>query len=497
MRRLLALCLALFLAAFGAERAFALTPSQEAVLFNGIKPAYVANLLSGTLPSGLLFARASHATQYDNTGALTFAPNNILTQSNTFSNAAFTKGSGSITTGVADPLGGTNASTYTAGAANDQLLQSNSQTLGATTNYIESVWIRRRTGTGTVWFITPSGGGTSVITLSSSWSQVYVKGLGASTTYFGLRLATSGDAVDIFQATFSAVTYETTPRIGDQVVTTSAAYYGPRFDYNPNTRAPNGLLLEGSATNLLLNSKSDGTNLSTQNVTTTAQAYTLSFYGTGTITLSGTSTAGPVVGLGAFPARQILTFTPTAGTLTLTVTGTVQYAQLEANSFASSYIPTGASSVTRAAETATFTGSALTLLQGTRGAAIVQMISEGSTNPTTITNIINGTNSILYRDRTGKLGTTNGTTALLTSGTPTWTSVKRVGLSWRSGNRGLNYTGVAPANDNNSASNGGTIYLGSSNGSASENGWYQSFGLYNRSLSNSVLQLKVSNGAPY
>ena len=68
--------------------------------------------------------------------------------------------------------------------------------------------------------------------------------------------------------------------------------------------------------------------LSTQSVATKAQAYVLSFWGTGTVTLSGTSTAGPLVGTGA-GNRVSLTFTPTAGTLTLTVSGSVTNAQLE------------------------------------------------------------------------------------------------------------------------------------------------------------------------
>ena len=71
--------------------------------------------------------------------------------------------------------------------------------------------------------------------------------------------------------------------------------------------------------------------LATQSVTTAAIPYTLKHTGTGTITLSGTSTAGPLVGPGT------LTFTPTAGTLTLTVTGSVTEAQLETGAVATRY----------------------------------------------------------------------------------------------------------------------------------------------------------------
>jgi len=149
----------------------------------------------------------------------------------------------------------------------------------------------------------------------------------------------------------------------------ASAYYGARFDYVPVTLQPKGLLIEEQRANLVLNSTIDGANLATQNVTVTAQAYTLSFYGTGQIVLSGTASA-TVTGTGAYPTRKTLTFTPTAGTLTLTVTGTVQYAQLEAGSFATSYIPTGASQATRTADVATVNGSNFYSWFGTNEASV-------------------------------------------------------------------------------------------------------------------------------
>lgn len=76
--------------------------------------------------------------------------------------------------------------------------------------------------------------------------------------------------------------------------------------------------------------------LSTQSVTVTAVAHTLAFTGTGTVTLSGVSTAGPLIGTGA-GNRVTLTFTPTAGSLTLTISGSVTLAQLEIGSSATAY----------------------------------------------------------------------------------------------------------------------------------------------------------------
>lgn len=74
----------------------------------------------------------------------------------------------------------------------------------------------------------------------------------------------------------------------------------------------------------------------TQSVAVRNVAQTLSFRGTGTITLSDASTAGPLVGTGAGDIVS-LTFTPSVGTLTLTVSGTVEIAQLEAGSTRSPY----------------------------------------------------------------------------------------------------------------------------------------------------------------
>ena len=164
-------------------------------------------------------------------------------------------------------------------------------------------------------------------------------------------------------------------------VLASAAIDTPRFDYDPSTLQLRGLLIEGARTNLLLNSLLDGTNLSTQSVIVTAVAHTLSFYGTGTVDLTG-AFVSTVVGTGAYPTRTILTFTPTAASLTLTVTGTVQYAQLEIGSMVSSFIPTTGVTASRNADNASITS--IPWFNESSGTMFVEAICNAAAAPAVI-----------------------------------------------------------------------------------------------------------------
>lgn len=117
----------------------------------------------------------------------------------------------------------------------------------------------------------------------------------------------------------------------------TAAIDEPRFDHDPNTLAPLGLLKEIERTNLFLNSAAPVT----QDVTTVADTYTVSVIGTGTVTLSGT-------GVGVASEGSPLTVACSAGTLTCTVAGGPSYVQVELGISTSSMIITAGSPVTRA-----------------------------------------------------------------------------------------------------------------------------------------------------
>ena len=138
---------------------------------------------------------------------------------------------------------------------------------------------------------------------------------------------------------------------GPVVQTQASAVYLPRIDYSATTiGSVLGALIEEARTNLCLNSNVGAT----QTVTVTATTYTVSFYGTGAVTLSNTGSgtfAGTVVsGTDVYPARVQFSFLAAAGSLTLTIGGTVSFVQLEAGAHMTSYIPSYAVAASRSAE---------------------------------------------------------------------------------------------------------------------------------------------------
>lgn len=155
-----------------------------------------------------------------------------------------------------------------------------------------------------------------------------------------------------FPSTDGSFTRSTTATYwNESKVLSTAAINVPRFNYNPDTSNFEGITIEAASTNLVLNS----TTLSTQSVTVTSGVqYTCSFYGTGTITLSGAYSA-VMTGTGAFKLTK-LTFTTSTTSVTLTVSGTVSYGQLELGTKATSRIITTGTSVTRAADVITGSG---------------------------------------------------------------------------------------------------------------------------------------------
>lgn len=278
-----------------------------------------------------------------------------------------------------------------------------------------------------------------------------------ATPSLDLRFADSKSLVDATTGqnlvTFTRASEATFVNSQGQIQT--AAIDAPRFDHNPTTGESLGLLVEESRQNLLLNS---GT-LSTQNVTVTAVAHTLSFTGTGTITLSGTSTAGPLVGTGTGEANRVsLTFTPTAGTLTLTVSGTVTNAQLEIGAFRTSYIPTAGTAATRSADVATITGTNFSswFRQDESTAFVDYALIAGSavttTSTRTVLDITDGTvsnrlavrgilNAVITDQVTVRSG--GGTAFNLTTGVTVSSAPRKIAAAFRANNTAAAGTGAS------------------------------------------------------
>lgn len=154
----------------------------------------------------------------------------------------------------------------------------------------------------------------------------------------------------------------TATRVNESGVIVDVPANVARIDYSTGQPA---ILVEPQRTNLVYPS-----NIATTQVrAVTAVAHTLSFYGTGTVTLSG-AFSGSLVGTGT-NNRVSLTFTPIAGNLTLTVSGTVTDWQLEAGSNATSLIKTVSGSVTRNADVISKSGIS-SLIGQTEGTILVK-----------------------------------------------------------------------------------------------------------------------------
>ena len=249
------------------------------------------------LPSWLSFSRASNATNFNSSGNLVYAPNNL--QVNTATNGANWTNTGSPTYAAnqADPLGGVGASLWTRTTTSASFSGLTVNSISGSSSLIWSLYAKNSSSpyialrvqdgsnradmvvnvsTGAVSTIASATGSfTSVtgasISVGGGWYRVYVRFTVAMTTtsvtpYYSWNSSggliddsgsSNGTAGYIYGAQLEQVTAaQTTPSAYN--ATTSSAYYGPRFDYDPSTLAAKGLLLEGARTNSIRNNTMQG-----------------------------------------------------------------------------------------------------------------------------------------------------------------------------------------------------------------------------------------------
>ncbi len=118
---------------------------------------------------------------------------NQLLYSQVFDNAVWTGQNATLTSGQTDPNAGTNAYTLTATAGNAKLYQEISLADG-TLNRVFSIYVKRKTGTGTV-SLTIDGTNYESIVVTASWVRYDMTGSFSGTVYPGIKITTSGDEV--------------------------------------------------------------------------------------------------------------------------------------------------------------------------------------------------------------------------------------------------------------------------------------------------------------
>jgi hypothetical protein len=185
---------------------------------------------------------------YDSTGTLTWAPANMFLQSNTF-NTSWTASGVTLTSGQADPFGGT-AAWRLQGTTSVWAL---SQSMALVGDYIVSFWVKSNTGASqTFRLFGASSVLTSDLTATTDWQRFSFVFSQSATQSIGISRNVANATADllIYGAQLERVTYQTQPRA--YIATTTAAVYQPRYDYDPSTTpaTARGMLIEESRANV-------------------------------------------------------------------------------------------------------------------------------------------------------------------------------------------------------------------------------------------------------
>lgn len=212
----------------------------------------------GVLPPWISVARAGLGMLIDANSKLAYCPNNLLYSSDTFTGSQWAPYGAAppiiwnkAISGQADPLGGSNA--WLLNRSNGSGILQTPSAVWAT-NSMASLWVRASSGTVRVniWGQGSDNSDSFSVTVGTSWTLINSLGAAAVSQIGKLRYLIIGWPANtdlyVYGAGLSSITYESTARPNDRTVTTSAYWYGERYDY---TSGRAGLLLEAGRTNLL------------------------------------------------------------------------------------------------------------------------------------------------------------------------------------------------------------------------------------------------------
>jgi hypothetical protein len=248
----------------------------------------------------------------------------------------------------------------------------------------------------------------------------------------------------------------------DLLPTSASGYAYNTYGSNVLAISPGvGLLVFEARTNQLLNSATPATQ-TTGALAATAQ--TLWVNGSGSAVLSnGTATGCAGTATNGSP----VTFTPTAGTCTVTVTGSLNAFQLEAGSFGTSFIVTAGATATRAADLIITASSLESIFNSAQGSIVVNTAATPNSANAYIVNANDvATEFILGISTTTVANAASGghiMTATLGSGSFSTTLVK-TGASWSGAWRSLVANNGTVTTDVNTYANTTPNYIGSRDG---------------------------------
>jgi len=543
-------------------------------------PASTAVYLSPTTAGGVTLGSTGFVTNGSKT--LTFVATSATTYLSVMSvgvlaNASLDNISVQEVATYASPNGSNNALAVEALSANGTLTQSLSLLASP---YTYSIWLKRKTGSGNIQ-LTVDGSTYSTVAVTSDWqrfSTTLTPSAGTKTP--GIRLVTSGDAVYAWGAQLSdSASLDPYSPVFGAAPSAAAAYHGPRLDYDGDTLAAKGLLVEESRVNLLQRSANldnsvwdDGapnnatvaTNVVSPDGTLTGQTLTAATGGTASVRRQSVSIAGATtytfslfIKQGTATSSRLLVRDNTNGTnfiqagaitwaagvpsiggttgtwatpvavgngwyrvsgtatagagATITVlaavfpdnsagTGTllVYGAQLEAGAFATSYIPTAASTVTRNADVATV-GVSQFPYSATEGTLVVSASCPGISSAANILTLDDGTTQerirLLTDVNAAKIIVTDGNAsqANITAGTFTAFAVFKMSAAVKLDDIATSLNGAAVGTDSSATlPTVTTLRLGADSPGNYLNGHIRQITYIPRRLTNAELQSRTA-----